>query len=98
MDPERPPDLDAEYRVIHGPWPRWVLQLSLLKLALWKVDRQLKEWPLVAFLAVFLRYCQFPLNLQRLRLVQLLVLHTFQSKLPLALLAEIDAQWVLALI
>jgi hypothetical protein len=35
MDPERPPDLDAEYRVIHGPWPRWVLQLSLLKLALW---------------------------------------------------------------
>lgn len=35
MDPERPPELDAEYRVIHGPWPRWVLQLSLLKLALW---------------------------------------------------------------
>ncbi|MFI4965183.1 MAG: hypothetical protein ACHP9T_07420 [Caulobacterales bacterium] len=34
MDPERPPDLDAEYRVIHGPWPRWVLQFSLLKLAL----------------------------------------------------------------
>jgi hypothetical protein len=34
MDPERPPDLDAEYRLIHGPWPRWVLQLSLLKLAL----------------------------------------------------------------
>jgi hypothetical protein len=34
MDPERPPELDAEYRVIHGPWPRWVLQLSLLKLAL----------------------------------------------------------------
>ena len=34
MDPERPPEIDAEYRVIHGPWPRWVLQLSLLKLAL----------------------------------------------------------------
>ena len=34
MDPERPPDLDAEYRVIHGPWPRWALQISLLKLAL----------------------------------------------------------------
>lgn len=34
MDPERPPEIDAEYRVIHGPWPRWVLQFSLLKLAL----------------------------------------------------------------
>jgi len=34
MDPERPPDVDAEYRLIHGPWPRWALQLSLLKLAL----------------------------------------------------------------
>lgn len=34
MDPERPPDLDAEYRLIHGPWPRWALQISLLKLAL----------------------------------------------------------------
>lgn len=34
MDPERPPDVDAEYRLVHGPWPRWVLQLSLLKLAL----------------------------------------------------------------
>ena len=34
MDPERPPDIDAEYRVIHGPWSRWVLQFSLLKLAL----------------------------------------------------------------
>ena len=34
MDPERPPDLDADYRLIHGPWPRWALQLSLLKLAL----------------------------------------------------------------
>jgi hypothetical protein len=34
MDPERPPDIDAEYRLIHGPWPRWALQISLLKLAL----------------------------------------------------------------
>jgi hypothetical protein len=34
MDPERPPDIDAEYRVVHGPWPRWALQLGLLKLAL----------------------------------------------------------------
>ena len=34
MDPERPPDLDAEYRVVHGAWPRWTLQLGLLKLAL----------------------------------------------------------------
>ena len=35
MDPERPPDIDAEYRLIHGPWPRWMLQFSLVKLALW---------------------------------------------------------------
>jgi hypothetical protein len=34
MDPERPPDIDAEYRLIHGPWPRWALQISLLALAL----------------------------------------------------------------
>jgi hypothetical protein len=34
MDRERPPELDAEYRVVHGPWPRWALQLGLLKLAL----------------------------------------------------------------
>ena len=34
MDPERPPDIDAEYRLVHGPWPRWALQISLLKLAL----------------------------------------------------------------
>lgn len=34
MDRERPPDIDAEYRVVHGPWPRWALQLGLLKLAL----------------------------------------------------------------
>ena len=35
MSEERPPDIDAEYRLIHGPWPRWALQLSLLKLAVW---------------------------------------------------------------
>jgi hypothetical protein len=34
MDDERPPDVDAEYRVVHGPWPRWALQLGLAKLAL----------------------------------------------------------------
>jgi hypothetical protein len=34
MDPERPPDLDADFRVVHGPWTRWTLQLGLLKLAL----------------------------------------------------------------
>jgi len=34
MDPERPPDIDAEYRLVRGPWPRWALQLGLLKLAL----------------------------------------------------------------
>jgi hypothetical protein len=27
--------LDAEFRVVHGPWPRWVLRLSLIKLAAW---------------------------------------------------------------
>ena len=34
MDEKRPPDIDAEYRVVHGPWPRWAMQLGLLKLAL----------------------------------------------------------------
>lgn len=34
MEPDRPPDLDAEYRVVHGPWTQWALQFSLLKLAL----------------------------------------------------------------
>ena len=34
MEPERPPLTDAEYRLVHGPWPRWMLQLSLVKLAL----------------------------------------------------------------
>jgi hypothetical protein len=34
MEPERPPEVDAEYRLVHGPWPRWAFQISLLKLAL----------------------------------------------------------------
>jgi hypothetical protein len=35
MEPEeRPPTLDAEYRVVRGPWPRWMLHLGLIKLAL----------------------------------------------------------------
>jgi hypothetical protein len=35
MEPERPPELDAEYRLVRGPWPPWMLQLGLAKLALW---------------------------------------------------------------
>ena len=34
MDPERPPDVDAEYRLVRGPWPRWALQIGLARLAL----------------------------------------------------------------
>jgi len=34
MEPERRP-IDAEYRLVRGPWPHWVLQLGLVKLALW---------------------------------------------------------------
>ena len=34
MEGKRPPDVDAEYQLVHGPWPRWALQLGLLKLAL----------------------------------------------------------------
>ena len=30
---ERPPLTDAEYRLIHGPWPHWMLQMGLVKLA-----------------------------------------------------------------
>ncbi len=35
MDPddERPPTVDAEYRLIRGPWPRWMLHMSLITLA-----------------------------------------------------------------
>jgi hypothetical protein len=35
MDHDRPPDVDAEFKVVHGAWPRWAIQLSLIKLALW---------------------------------------------------------------
>jgi hypothetical protein len=35
MATERPPVIDAEYRVVHGPWPRWALHLSLIKLIAW---------------------------------------------------------------
>lgn len=35
MPQERPPTTDAEYRVVHGPWPRWALHLSLIKLVAW---------------------------------------------------------------
>ena len=34
MDSERPPVIDADYRVVRGPWPRWAMQLGLLRLAL----------------------------------------------------------------
>jgi hypothetical protein len=34
MEPERPPEIEADYQLVHGPWPRWVLQLGLVKLAL----------------------------------------------------------------
>lgn len=35
MPPERPPTTDADYRVVHGPWPRWAMHLSLIKLIVW---------------------------------------------------------------
>jgi hypothetical protein len=35
MSSERPPVVDAEFRVVHGPWPRWMLHFSLIKLAVW---------------------------------------------------------------
>jgi len=34
MDEERPPEVEAEYRLVRGPWPHWALQLGLVKLAL----------------------------------------------------------------
>ncbi|MFL5295050.1 MAG: hypothetical protein ACJ798_01580 [Phenylobacterium sp.] len=34
MDKERPPQIDADYRLVHGPWPRWMLQVGLIKLAI----------------------------------------------------------------
>jgi CHASE2 domain-containing sensor protein len=35
MPPKRPPLTDADYRIVHGPWPRWALQLGLFKLMAW---------------------------------------------------------------
>ena len=35
MPPKPPPTTDAEFRVVHGPWPRWALQLGLIKLIAW---------------------------------------------------------------
>ncbi len=35
MPQERPPIIDAEFRVVHGPWPRWMLHLGLIKLMAW---------------------------------------------------------------
>lgn len=35
MSFERPPTTDAEFRVVHGPWPRWAVHLSLIKLMAW---------------------------------------------------------------
>jgi hypothetical protein len=35
MPSERPPIVDAEYRVVHGPWPRWAVHLGLIKLIGW---------------------------------------------------------------
>jgi hypothetical protein len=35
MPPERPPIVDADYQVVRGPWPRWAVHLSLIKLIAW---------------------------------------------------------------
>jgi hypothetical protein len=35
MEPERPPVVDAEYRVVRGPWPRWAMHLGLVKLGIY---------------------------------------------------------------
>lgn len=32
MPDRRPPTTDAEFRVVHGPWPRWSMHVSLIKL------------------------------------------------------------------
>jgi hypothetical protein len=37
MSFERPPTTDAEFRVVRGPWPRWAMHLSLIKLIAWGV-------------------------------------------------------------
>ena len=35
MPPDPPPTTDADYRVVRGPWPRWAMHLSLIKLIAW---------------------------------------------------------------
>jgi len=35
MPHKPPPTTDAEFRVVRGPWPRWMLHLSLIKLVAW---------------------------------------------------------------
>lgn len=35
MPPEPPPIVDAEYRIVRGPWPRWAVHLGLIKLIGW---------------------------------------------------------------
>lgn len=34
MPEERPPTTDAEFTVVRGPWPRWALHVSLVRLVL----------------------------------------------------------------
>lgn len=34
MERDRPPEVDAEYRLVRGPWPRWMLHIGLLGLAI----------------------------------------------------------------
>jgi hypothetical protein len=38
MPPERPPTTDAEFQVVHGPWPPWAMNFSLIKLIAWGVS------------------------------------------------------------
>jgi hypothetical protein len=56
MDPERPPEIDAEFRVVHGPWRRWALQLGLAKLALWTAGVVLVLMAAGAAVAVWLAW------------------------------------------
>lgn len=34
MSHERPPETEGDFRIVHGPWPRWAMHLSLVKVAL----------------------------------------------------------------
>ncbi len=35
MEPDDPPPVvDAEYRLVRGPWPRWMMHMGLIRLAL----------------------------------------------------------------